>query len=128
MAFSAVERNAFRAAPQAIACRLAGRSFPEPGPGQWALNDPASLTREFQRAGFREVDVRAVPFVYRFASLADALRNLRESQPPLMRLLDQLAEADRAAAWAEIERSFAAFAEPDGFAGPAEALVAVGAA
>ncbi len=74
------------------------------------------------------MDVRAVPFVYRFASLADALRNLRETQPPLMRLLVMLGETDRAAAWADIERTFAAFAEPDGFAGPAEALVAVGAA
>ena len=126
--FSAVERNAFRAAPQAIASRLASRSFPEPGPGQWALNDPATLMSELQRAGFREVAVRAVPFVYRCATLADVLRNLRESQPPLMRLLDQLGEADRATAWAEIERTFAAYAEPDGFAGPAEALVAVGAA
>lgn len=126
--FSALERNAFRAAPQAIASRLAGRSFPEPGPGQWALNDPATLMSELQRAGFRAVDVRAVPFVYRFASLADALRNLRETQPPLKRLLDMLGETDRAAAWADIERTFAAFAEPDGFAGPAEALVAVGAA
>jgi hypothetical protein len=66
--------------------------------------------------------------VYRFASLADALRNLRESQPPLMRLLDLLSETDRTAAWAEIERTFAAFVEPDGFAGPAEALVVVGSA
>ena len=46
----------------------------------------------------------------------------------MMRLLDMLGETDRTAAWAEIERTFAAFAEPDGFAGPAEALVAVGAA
>jgi ubiquinone/menaquinone biosynthesis C-methylase UbiE len=126
--FSAVERNAFRAAPQAIASRLAGRSFPEPGPGQWALNEPATLMGELQRAGFREADVRAVPFVYRFASLADALRNLQESQPPFMRLLDQLSEADRAAAWGEISRTFAVFEDPNGFAGPAEALVAVGAA
>src|SRR5688572_30310549 len=32
--FSAVERNPFRAAAQVIASRLAGRSFPAPGPGQ----------------------------------------------------------------------------------------------
>lgn len=126
--FSAVERNAFRAAPQAIASRLAGRSFPEPGPGQWALNDSATLMRELQRAGFREVEARAVPFVYRFASLADALRNLQEAAPQLSRLLGTLGETDRVAAWAEIERTFTAFVEPDGFAGPAEALVAVGAA
>jgi ubiquinone/menaquinone biosynthesis C-methylase UbiE len=126
--FSAVKRNAFRAAPLAIASRLAGRPFPEPGPGQWALNDPTTLREEFQRAGFREVDVQPVPYVYPFPSLADALRNLEESQPQLVKLLDLLGEADRAAAWAEIERTFRAFMGSDGFAGPAEALVAVGAA
>ena len=35
--FSAIERNSFRASPQAIASRLAGKPFPAPGPGQWAL-------------------------------------------------------------------------------------------
>ena len=73
--FSAVEKNPFRAVPQAIASRLAGRPFPEPGPGQWALNDPATLRDAFQRAGFTAVDVRIVPFVYRFPSLRDALLN-----------------------------------------------------
>ena len=126
--FSSVERNAFRAAPQAIASRLAGQPFPAPGPGQWALNDPGTLESVLQRAGFRDVESRAVPFVYRFDSLAEAVRNVRESQPPLVRLLDLLTEADRAAAWAEIERTFSAYSGPDGFAGPAEALIGVGTA
>lgn len=126
--FSSIERNVFRAGPQSIASRLAGRPFPEPGPGQWALNDPATLREAFVGAGFRKVDVRTVPFVYRFPSLADALRNVKESQPPLVKLLDGLSEGDRAAAWAEIERTFQPFVGSDGFAGPAEALVGVGAA
>jgi ubiquinone/menaquinone biosynthesis C-methylase UbiE len=126
--FSAVEKNPYRAAPQAIASRLAGRPFPEPGPGQWALNDPATLLDAFQRAGFRQVDVRPVPFVYRFPSLADALRNLEEAQPLLVKLMGELNEADRDAAWAEIERTFQPFVGPHGFEGPSEALVAAGTA
>ena len=126
--FSAIERNEVRATPQAIASRMAGRSFPEPGPGQWALNDPAVLRSAFERAGFHNVDVRPVPFVSHFASQAEALRNLQESQPPLMRLLEQLNDADRDAAWAEIARALAPFAGSGGFDGPAEALIAVGAA
>ncbi len=126
--FSAVEKNRFRAGPQAIASRLAGRPFPEPGPGQWALNDPATLADALQQAGFRDVEVRAVPFVYRFPSLADTLRNLKDAQPPLTRLLDQLSDADRAVAWTEIERSLRPFLTEDGLAGPAEALVAAGVA
>jgi len=126
--FSAVERNPFRAAPQAIASRLAGRPFPEPGPGQWALNDPTTLRDAFRQAAFRDVEVRPVPFVYRFPSLADALRNLQEAQPPLVKLLNELSEADRARAWAEIGRTLEPFAGPDGFGAPSEALIVVGVA
>jgi hypothetical protein len=128
MVFSAIEQNPYRAAPQAIASRLAGRPFPEPGPGQWALNDPATLADAYWRAGFREVEVRTVPFAYRFPSLADALRNLEEAQPLLVQLLAELSEADRAAAWAEIERTLRPFVGRDGFAGPSEALIAAGTA
>lgn len=126
--FSAIERNAFRAAPQAIASRLAGRQFPDSGPGQWALNDPTTLRDTFQRAGFRDVDVRPVPFVYRFPSLADALRNLEEAQPLLVKLLGELSEDDRAAAWVEIDHALRPFVGSDGFTAPSEALVVVGAA
>jgi ubiquinone/menaquinone biosynthesis C-methylase UbiE len=126
--FSAVERNPFRAAPQAIASRLAGKQFPESGPGQWALNDPTTPRDAFQQAGFRDVDVRPVPFVYRFSSLANALRNLEEAQPLLVKLLDELSEDDRATAWAEINQTLQPFVGPDGFAAPSEALIVVGVA
>jgi SAM-dependent methyltransferase len=126
--FSAIERNPFRAAPQAIASRLAGRPFPEPGPGQWALNDPTLLGDAFRQAGFQAVDVRPVPFVYRFPSLADAVRNLEATQPLFVKLMAELSEADQASARAEIERTFAPFVGPDGFAAPNEALIAVGTA
>jgi ubiquinone/menaquinone biosynthesis C-methylase UbiE len=126
--FSAVEKNPYRAAPQAIASRLAGRQFPGSGPGQWALNDPATLVDAYQQAGFREVDVRPVPIVYRFPSLADALRNLEEAQPLLVNLLDGLSEADRATAWAEIDRTLQPFVGRDGFEAPSEALIAAGTA
>jgi len=124
--FSAVERNPFRAAAQAIASRLAGRPFPEPGPGQWALNDPTTLRHALQQAGFREVHVRPVPFLYRFPSLADGLRDLKESRS-LLRLLGELSETDRATVRAETERTLQTFLGSDGLAGPAEALIAVGA-
>jgi len=126
--FSAVERNLFRAAPQAIASRLAGQQFPKSGPGQWALSDPITLWDAFQQAGFRDVDVRPVPFVYRFPSLADAVRNLEEAQPLLVKLLDELSEDDRATAWAEINQTLQPFVGPDGFAAPSEALMVVGVA
>ena len=124
--FSSIDRNPFRAAPQTIASRLAGRQFPAPGPGQWALNDPATLLAAFQQAGFQDADVRPAPFTYRFPSLDDALRNLEESQPPLVQLLATLSESDRTQAWAEIRQTLQSFAGSDGFEAPSEALIAAG--
>jgi hypothetical protein len=69
-----------------------------------------------------------VPFVYRFPSLEDALRNVEEAQPLFVKLLDELSEGNRAAAWAEIERTLQPLVGPDGFAAPSEALVAAGTA
>jgi ubiquinone/menaquinone biosynthesis C-methylase UbiE len=126
--FSAVERNPFRAAPYGIASRLAGKPFPESGPGQWALNDATTLRDALQQAGFRDVDVRPVPFVYRFPSLADALSNAQDAQPLLVKLLGELSAEDRAAAWAEINQTLQPFVRPDGFAAPGEALIVVGVA
>jgi hypothetical protein len=101
---------------------------PKPRSAAHTSNDPATLADALQHSGFRDVEVRAVPFVYRFPSLADTLCNLKDAQPPLTRLLDQLSDADRAVAWAEIERSLRPFLTEDGLAGPAEALVAAGVA
>jgi SAM-dependent methyltransferase len=126
--FSSIERNPFRALPSAIASRLAGKPFPGPGPGQWALNDPSTLRNAFQQAGFRDVNVRPVPFTYRFQSLADALRNVEESQPPFVRLIDELSEDDRATAWSEIPHALQPFEGPEGFAAPSEALMVIGVA
>ena len=69
-----------------------------------------------------------MPIVYRFPSLADALRNLEEAQPLLAKLLDELSEADRATAWAKIERTLQPFMARDGFEAPSEALIAAGTA
>ena len=77
-----------------------------------------------QRAGFRAVAVRAVPFTYRFPSLADALRNVAEAQPLFTQLLEELSEADQARVWAAIGQRFRPFVGPDGFAAPSEALLA----
>ena len=128
MVFSSIESNLFRAAPQVIASRLAGLPFPEPGPGQWALNDPATLTDALQQAGFRDIGVRTVAFMYHFASLADALRNVNEAQPLFTKIMNQLSEADRARAWAEIEQTFQPLVGPDGFNGPGDALIVSGTA
>ena len=128
MVFSAVEKNPYRAAPQAIASRLAGRPFPEPGPGQWAINDPGTLTAAYQQASLRDVEVRSANLAWRFPSLDHALRNLEEAQPLFVKLLVDLSEEDRATAWAEINRALQPFVGQDGFEAPGEVLIAAGTA
>jgi ubiquinone/menaquinone biosynthesis C-methylase UbiE len=122
------ERNPYRAVPQSIASRLAGRPFPEAGPGQWALRDQGALEAAFREAGFQDVEVRAVPVVWRFDTLAEALTNLAEAQPQFKRLMGELSDADRATAWTEVEQALQPSVGPDGFASPGEALIAVGTA
>ena len=128
MTWSVTENNPYRAIPQAIASRLAGRPFPEPGPGQWGLRDAAGLAEAFRAAGFREVEVRPVAITWRFPSLEDALKNAQDSQPQLARLLGMLGEADQAAAWAEVRQALQPYAGRAGFEAPGEALIASGVA
>jgi hypothetical protein len=85
------------------------------------------LREAFQRAGFIAVDVRTVPFVYRFPSLTEALSH-SEEQPQFVKLLDSLSETARVAARIELESAFQAFGGPDGFEAPSEALIAAGTA
>ena len=128
LTWSLTENNPYRSIPMVIASRLAGRPFPEPGPGPWGLRDAAALGEAFRTAGFREVDVQTVAITWRFPSLEDALANARDTQPPLARLLGMLSEADREIAWAEIREALQQFVGPDGFEAPGEALIASGAA
>jgi SAM-dependent methyltransferase len=128
MTWSVTDNNPYRAIPQAIASRLAGRPFPEPGPGQWGLRDAGALAEAFRAAGFGEVDVRPVPITWRFPSLDAAIQNAEASQPHLIRLLGMLGEADRAAARAEIRHALQAFVGQAGFEAPGEALIASGTA
>ena len=128
LSWSATENNPFRAIPHAVASRAAGRPFPEPGPGPWALRDAAALAEAFQAAGFQDVDVRAAPIAWRFPSLDDAVRNLEETFPPIIRLLGTFGEGERAATRAEIRQALQPYAGPDGFEAPGEVLIASGAA
>jgi hypothetical protein len=53
---------------------------------------------------------------------------VQDAQPLLVKLLGELSEDDRTAAWAEINQTLQPFVGPDGFAAPGEALIVVGVA
>jgi hypothetical protein len=60
------------------------------------------------------------------ASAAECVRFERESFGALHQMLSGLDDAQREAAWAEIEQELRKFEGPDGFEGPCELVVGSG--
>ena len=125
--FSALERNPYREIPIAIIRRLGDMPPPAPGePWMFALGGPGILDDTFNRAGFVDVSVRAVPIQRRSPSAADSIRSMKNGAGDLRELMSRLNDADRELAWAEIEQQMHQFEGPSGFEAPGEVLIGVG--
>jgi hypothetical protein len=128
MVFSALEKNPYFEIPIAIVRRMGNIPLPAPGePWMFALGGPGILDDTFNRGGFVDVSVRAVPIQRRFPSAADAIRSMRNNAGDLRELMSRLNEAERERAWAEIEQQLRQFEGPNGFEAPGEVLIGVGA-
>ena len=115
------------ALPMGIAGRYAGTpQAPFGDPGMFALGDPATLAAAYRDAGFREVSVQTARVERRFPSLAAAMQNVRDILPETQALLRHVSEAERAAAWAEIEGSLRQFEGEGEFVVPHAFLIAAG--
>jgi SAM-dependent methyltransferase len=125
--YSTADANAFFSVPVGIIRRRAELPPPAPGqPGPFSLGGPGVAEAALTQAGFRDVTVEAVPSPLRLPTAADCVRFERESFGALHQMLSGLSEADREAAWAEIERELGRFEGSDGFTGPCEMLVVSG--
>lgn len=123
--YSTPERNPFFSIPVSVIRRRAGLPAPAPGmPGPFSLGQPGVLEAAYDEAGFREIEVLAVEAPVRFSSAAECVRFERESFGALHQMLAGLDEAEREAAWDEIEQELGRFEGPTGFEGPCELLVA----
>jgi ubiquinone/menaquinone biosynthesis C-methylase UbiE len=110
-----------------IAGRCAGTpQAPFDDPGLFALGDPAVLAETYRDAGFREVTVEVARVQRRFPSLAVAIQNVRDTLPEIPQLLTLATDAERAAAWAEIEGALRQFDGADEFVVPQTYLIGVG--
>jgi ubiquinone/menaquinone biosynthesis C-methylase UbiE len=124
---STAEQNPYTALPLAIARRHAGLPpLSVEDPGMFALGDSATLGRAYEQAGFREVSVHAVSGARRFASAPEAVQARRDSGPEASELMAELSDAEREAAWAEVEAVFRRFEGDDGIVLPIEWLIGVG--
>ena len=108
--YSTSEKNPFHGLPLSIASRLAKIPLPAWGePGMFALSGPGMLEECYQKAGFRDVTVRAVPVQRHFPSTAEAVSAMKDYFPRLQTLLNKLSDAKRAQDWSEIEEGLSQF-------------------
>lgn len=117
----------FIALPLGIAARCAGTpQAPFGDPGMFALGDSAMLAAAYRNAGFREVTVEVTRVQRRFPSLVMAMQNVGDLLPEIPQLLMHATDAERAAAWAEIEGALRQFDGADEFVVPHTYLIGVG--
>jgi hypothetical protein len=82
------------------------------------------LHAALERAGFRDVNVQAVPAPLRLPSAAECVRFERESFGALHQMLSSVPAEQQRAVWEEIERTLGRFESRGAFVGPCELLVA----
>ncbi|WP_210504084.1 class I SAM-dependent methyltransferase [Nocardioides xinjiangensis] len=125
--YSTPDRNGFFSLPVGIIRRIADLPAPQPGlPGPFSLAAPGVAEAAYAAAGFEDVTVTAVPSPVRMASARECVRFEHESFGALHQMLSAVTQADRDAAWREIEEALEQFEGPDGFVGPCEMLVVSG--
>jgi SAM-dependent methyltransferase len=125
--YSTAEHNQFFSIPVSIIRRRANLPPPLPGqPGPFSLGGPGVLEGEFRNAGFTKVRSCTVKAPVELKSAAACVAFERASFGALHQLLSGLDQADKEAAWREIEDSLRQFEQPRGFEGPCEMVVAVG--
>ncbi len=125
--FTTPEANRFFSLPIGIIRRRAQLPPPPPGlPGPFSLGRQEVMEGALRQAGFRDLQTRTIRAPLRLPSTAECVRFERESFGALQQMLAGLAEAEREAAWDEIEQALRQFEGQDGFAAPAELIVGAG--
>jgi ubiquinone/menaquinone biosynthesis C-methylase UbiE len=125
--YSTPDNNKFFSVPVSIIRRRANLPPPLPGqPGPFSLGSPGVLEAAYQKAGFRDVQIRQVPSPLRMPSAAECVRFERESFGALHQMLAGVPETERPSVWDEIENELKKFEGAEGFVGPCEMVVAVG--
>ena len=125
--YSTPERNAFFSIPVRIIRERAKLPPPLPGqPGPFSLGADGVLAQTLTRAGFGDVEVRAIPSPVRLPSASECVRFERESFGALHQMMAALSDTEKARTWTAIEDALRAFETDVGFEGPCEMLVGAG--
>jgi ubiquinone/menaquinone biosynthesis C-methylase UbiE len=125
--YSTAENNKFFSIPISIIRRRAQLPPPLPGqPGPFSLGGPGALETAYQKAGFRDVEIRVVAAPLRLPTAAECVRFERESFGALHQMLAGMSEAEREETWQEIEQELRQFENTSGFEGPCELVIGAG--
>ena len=127
MVYGAADKNAFFSTPVSIIRRRANLAPPLSGqPGPFSLGAPGVLERALAKAGFRNIEIKAISAPLRMTTSSECVRFEQESFGALHQMLGGLDDAGKKAAWDEVAEELAKFDGPSGFEGPCEMLVGVG--
>jgi SAM-dependent methyltransferase len=127
MVYSTAECNGFFSVPVSIIRRRAQLPPPLPGqPGPFSHGQPDVVEKAFADAGFRDIRIEKVEAPVRVGSASECLQFEQESFGALHQMLSGLADAEKDAAWEEIEEALRQFENGRQFEGPCEMLIAVG--
>ncbi len=127
--YSTAPQNGFFSVPVGIVRRHANLGPPLPGqPGPFSLGAAGALEQSFANAGFSQIQAERISAPLRMESASACLRFQQESFGALHQMLSSLDQAGRDAAWHEVGRALSEFERGgEGFVGPCELVVAVGA-
>ena len=87
---------------------------------------PGVMAAALRQTGFGAIETEAISAPLRLASAAACVRFQREAFGALIQMLANVSDAERAAAWAEIEEELGQFEGSEGFAARCELIVGAG--
>jgi SAM-dependent methyltransferase len=125
--FTTPDHNRFFAIPIGVIRRRVQLPPPAPDqPGPFSLGRPGMMADALRPAGFGDVESNIISTPLRLPSAAECVRFEREAFGALSQMLAGASEAERAAAWAEIEQDLGQFEGPEGFVAPSELIIGCG--
>ncbi|MDQ4053627.1 MAG: methyltransferase domain-containing protein [Actinomycetota bacterium] len=128
LVFTTPPNNPFMAEPMTILLQHAGAQPAGPGtPGLFALGGEGVLEGLLSESGLTNVTTSTVRAPFRLPSADDALLMFQEAAGAYRAVVAHLAEADRAAAWADVRDNLLQFETPDAFEAELEFVIGSGA-
>lgn len=125
--FTTPDLNRFFAIPIGVIRRRVQLPPSRPDqPGPFSLGRPGVMAEALQQAGFGDVETDVISTPLRLSSAAACVQFQREAFGALSQMLANAFDAERTAAWAEIEQELGQFEGSQGFEAPTELIVGAG--